>query len=151
MSCRHVDYHGESPMAHGLTSGILVYYSGDYPLPGSSIAGSQRSPRSRCEVGVVDPNVKGNLSALRARWRLAVKELERVKRRTSSKSRASAGGRSIRTHLAAGAKLDSGGSLSSARVDRAEDHRLLVSFKLMRPHWQFRSYPSLTSPRLQRM
>ena len=41
MSCRHVDYHGESPMAHGLTSGILVYYSGDYPLPGSSIAGSK--------------------------------------------------------------------------------------------------------------
>ena len=39
---RHVDYHGESPMAHGLTSGILVYYSGDYPLPGSSIAGSQQ-------------------------------------------------------------------------------------------------------------
>jgi hypothetical protein len=25
----HVDHHGESPMAHGLTSGILVYYSGD--------------------------------------------------------------------------------------------------------------------------
>jgi hypothetical protein len=45
-------------MAHGLTSGILVYYSGDYPLPGSSIAGSQRSQRSPwswCEVGVVDP------------------------------------------------------------------------------------------------
>ena len=36
-----IRYHGESPMAHGLTSGILVYYSGDYPLPGSSIAGSK--------------------------------------------------------------------------------------------------------------
>jgi hypothetical protein len=66
-------------MAHGLTSGILVYYSGDYPLPGSSIAGSQRSPRSRCEVGVVDPNVKGNLSALRApsrcQWRWLLRNL----------------------------------------------------------------------------
>ena len=46
---RHVDYHGESPMAHGLTSGILVYYSGDHPQPGSSIAGRSQDHR---EAGV---------------------------------------------------------------------------------------------------
>ena len=65
---RHVDYHGESPMAHGpgLTSGILVYYSGDYPLPGSSIAGSQRSPWSWCEVGVVDPAGLSTMASYRA-------------------------------------------------------------------------------------